>query len=123
MTTVSGSPGRQFQEDQVRYFETRDLEGIRSHYAEDAAMVTFDTQVFGRDAIVDYFAGFLDRTPGLKLKSTDKLVETEDTLFYEATITFDAGEAHVYDAFVLRDGRAVRHFSGFISFTPNASAG
>jgi hypothetical protein len=50
---------------------------------------------------------------GIELKSTDKYTETDDTIFFEATVVTGAfGEAKVYDAFVLRDGKATHHFTG-----------
>jgi ketosteroid isomerase-like protein len=117
-TSTEAGPGYAFYEDQVRYCETKDIEGIRAHYTEDAALISFDHQIFGNDAIADYFVGYLDGMPGLKLKSTDKFVETADSIFFEATISLDAGEARVFDAFVLRDGKAYRHFTGLLGFTP-----
>jgi len=47
------SRGRAFYEDQIRYCETKDIEGLRGHYTEDAALISFDQQVFGCDAIAD----------------------------------------------------------------------
>ncbi|OGO56039.1 MAG: hypothetical protein A2Z32_02215 [Chloroflexi bacterium RBG_16_69_14] len=116
MTTKS--PGQTFYDDQVRYCETKDIAGLRTHYADDAVLISFDNQVVGGDAIAEYFRGYLDRMAGLKLASTDRFVETDDTIFFEATIDLDAGVARVYDAFHLRDGRALRHFTGLLSFTP-----
>lgn len=118
MTTKTAN--RTFYEDQVRYCETKDIEGLRSHYTDDAVLVSFDNQIFGGDAIAEYFKGYLDRMAGLKLASTDRFVETDDTIFFEATINLDAGVARVYDAFHLRDGRALRHFTGLLSFTPKS---
>ena len=112
------SAGQRFYNDQVRFCETKDIGGIRSHYTDDATLVSFDNQIHGGDAIAEYFRGYLDRMAGLTLRSTDKFVETEDTLFFEATIDLDAGVARVYDAFVLRDGRAQYHFTGLLGFTP-----
>ncbi len=59
----------------------------------------------------------MDSTPGQAFTSgrTDKFIETEDTIFFEATITGDLSEAQVYDVFMLRDGKATHHFSGIIS--------
>jgi ketosteroid isomerase-like protein len=110
--------GQQFYNDQVRYCETKDIPGIRSHYADDATLISFDNQIHGGDAIAEYFTGYLDRMAGLKLRSTDKFVETGDTIFFEATIDLDAGVARVYDAFVLENGRAKYHFTGLLGFTP-----
>jgi len=53
-----------------------------------------------------HFTGYLQRMSGLKLRATDKFVETEDAIFFEATIDLDAGVAKAYDAFVLENGRA-----------------
>ncbi len=116
MTTKTA--GQTFYDDQVRFCETKDIAGIRSLYTDDAVLVSFDNQISGGDAIAEYFSGYLDRMAGLKLASTDRFVETEDTIFFEAMINLDAGVARVYDAFHLRDGRALRHFTGLLSFTP-----
>lgn len=110
-------PGWLFYEEQVRYCETKDIAGIRSHYTDDATLITFDRQIVGGEAIAEYFVGYLDGLPGLKLKSTDRFVETADAIFVEATISLDTGEARVYDAFVLRDGKAHRHFAGVLGFS------
>jgi len=117
-SAAEAGPGYAFYEAQVRYCEAKDIEGIRSHYTDDAVLISFDHQIVGRDAIADYFVGYLDGMPGLKLTSTDKFVETADTIFFEATISLDAGVARVFDAFVLRDGKAHRHFTGLLGFTP-----
>lgn len=109
-----------FYEDQIRFIETRDIDGIRSHYTDDAILVTFDTQIRGGDEIADYFRGYLERMTGLRVVSTDKFVETGDTILFEATMDLAAGVARVYNAFVLHDGRARYHFSGVLEFTPKA---
>jgi len=112
------STGQQFYDDQVRFCETGDIEGIRSHYTDDATLISFDHQIHGGDAIAEYFRGYLARMAGLKVRSTDRFVETDDAVFFEATIDLDAGVARVYDAFVLHDGRATHHFTGLLGFTP-----
>jgi ketosteroid isomerase-like protein len=110
--------GQTFFDDQVRFCETRDIPGIRSHYTDDAKLISFDNQISGGDAIAEYFRGYLDRMAGLKVRSTDKFVETPDAIFFEATIDLDAGVARVYDAFVLEGDRARYHFTGLLEFTP-----
>ena len=42
----------------------------------------------------------------------DKFVETEDTILFEATVRSQLGEARVYDALVLREGKIDYHFAG-----------
>ncbi len=110
--------GQRFYDDQIRYCETRDIRGIRSHYTDDATLVTFEHQIHGGDAIAEYFIGYLERMAGLRLRSTDKFIETADTIFFEATMDLDAGVARVYYAFVLEDGRGRYHFTGLLDFTP-----
>ena len=112
------SEAERFYEDQIRFIETRDIDGIRSHYTDDAVLVSFDNQIRGGDEIADYFRGYLERMVGLKVVSTDRFVETGDTIFFEATMDLAAGVARVYNAFVLVDGRARYHFSGALGFTP-----
>jgi hypothetical protein len=48
----------------------------------------------------------------IEVLSLDQFVETDDTIFFEATVRTAAGHAKVYAAFVLRDGKATRHFTG-----------
>ena len=44
--------------------------------------------------------------------STDKFAETEDSIFFEATVETKLGVVQVYDAFVLRSGKATHHSTG-----------
>jgi len=46
--------------------------------------------------------------------STDKFVETEDSPFFQATVKTDLGQAVVFDAWVLRDGKITHHFTGIM---------
>jgi hypothetical protein len=48
----------------------------------------------------------------LEVVSTDKFVETDDSLFFEATVNTNFGQAKVFDAWVLRDGKISHHFTG-----------
>ena len=109
------TPGRAFYQRQIAALEARDLNALLAQYHPDAIMIGFDFMVKGHGAIKKHFEGYLERLGTLQLKSTDKFSETEDAIFFEATITSDLGEAHVYDVFMLRDGKATHHFSGVIS--------
>jgi len=91
--------------------------GPRTHYTDDAVLISFDNQVSGGDSIAEYFRRYLDRMACPKLTSTDHFVQTGDTIFIRGH-DLDAGVARVYDAVHLRDGRALRHFTGLLSFTP-----
>jgi uncharacterized protein YpuA (DUF1002 family) len=114
--------GRDFYDRQVAYLENNDVEGlIPSQYHKDAVIVSFDFTKRGHAALLEHFKGYLAHLGGLKVKSTDKFTETDDSIYFEATVTVGAGEAKVYDVFMLRDGKATHHFTGLISFTPKGS--
>jgi len=107
--------GQQFYERQLAYLQAGDVKGlIDHHYHADAALVTFDVTVRGHDALIAHFRGYLQRLGQLEVLSTDKFVETGDTIFLEATMRTALGAARVYDAFVLRDGKIAYHFTGVI---------
>ena len=111
--------GRAFYDRQIALLEARDIAGVAAQqYAADAVIVSFDFTVRGREAIQRHFEGYLERLGYIKLVSTDKFTEIDDAIYFEATIEVAAGEAHVYDVFILRDGQAIRHFTGLTSFTP-----
>jgi len=109
------TPGRAFYQRQIAALEAHDLDALMTQYHTDASMVGFDFIVKGHTAIKKHFESYLERVGTLKLKSTDKFTETDDSIFFEATIMINLGEARVYDVFMLRDGKATHHFSGVIS--------
>jgi len=107
--------GQQFYERQLAYLQAGDVKGlIDQHYHDDALLVGFDVTVRGHDALTVHFRGYLQRLGQLEVLSTDKFVETGDTIFLEATVRTALGAARVYDAFVLRDGKIAYHFTGVI---------
>jgi len=121
MATMEESKWWDFYMDQIRYCETKDIEGIRSHYTPDAALLALDYQYYTADGIAEHFKHYLNEmVKGLKLKSTDKYLGTDDSIFLEATVTMEAGEAKVYDVFYMKDGLIHRHYTGLISFTPKS---
>jgi hypothetical protein len=113
--------GEAFYDRQVALLEANDVAGlIASQYAPDAELIGFGLRVKGNEALIQHFTGYLAQLGSLKLISTDKFMQTEDTIMFEATIQVAAGVARVYDAFVLEDGKAIYHFTGLLGFTPNA---
>ncbi len=113
------SLGREFYERHIRLLEAQDVDGlIARQYDDDAALTTFDFTIRGREALRAYFIQYLKQLGSMKLKSTDKFSETDNSVFFEATIETAHGVAHVYDVFVLKDGKAIRQFAGLISFVP-----
>jgi len=107
------SPKRQFYDAQIGYLVAGDVEGlIDNQYTEDATLVSFDNQITGNAALKEYFKGYLQMLGNLEVVSTDKFVETDDSLFFEATVNTSLGQAKVFDAWVLRDGKISHHFTG-----------
>lgn len=107
------TPGRRFYNDQVSYLEANDVDGlVRSHYNSDASMIGFDFVAIGHEALRQQFCDYLTSIGRLRLKSTDRFVETRDTIFFESTIATDQGDIRIYDAFVLADGKIAVHFTG-----------
>ncbi len=115
---MNSTLGREFYNTQIALLEARDLDGLMSQYHEDAVLVGFDLLVRGCEALRKHIEGYLARLGSFKLKSTDKFTETEDSIFFEATVLTDLGEARVYDVFMLKDGKATHQFTGLISLTP-----
>lgn len=114
------TPGKAFYTRQVAFLEANDVAGlIASQYAPDAELVGFDLHVQGKEALTAHFTNYLANLGGLKLLSTEKFMETEESIMFEASVKVAAGVAHVYDVFVLRNGKAIRHFTGLMGFTPN----
>ena len=120
----SAMPGRELYERQVRFLVEKDVDGlIDTNYTPDAALISFGAVVRGDQALKDYFRGYLAMLGDLVVESTDKFVETEDAVFFEATVRSALGRARVYDAFVLRDGRIAVHFTGVMGNVSDAPGG
>ena len=110
--------GQRFYQEQVAALEAHDIDGLMQQYHDDAVLIGFDFTIKGRQALRDHFVSYLARLGSLKLVSTDRFTETEDSIFFEATIHTTLAEARVYDAFMLRDGKATHQFTGVISVSP-----
>jgi hypothetical protein len=104
---------RRLYEAQIRYLQAGDVDGlIDNQYTDDATLVSFDNQIKGNAALKEYFRGYLQMLGTLDVLSTDKFVETDDSLFFQATVKTSLGEARVYDAWVLRGDKISHHFTG-----------
>ncbi len=109
----TGTPGRELYERQLRFLLDKDAEGlIDANYTDDAELVSFQNTVKGAAALKEYFKGYIAMLGDLVVESTDRFAETGDAVFFEATVRSALGRAHVYDAWVLRDGRIAVHFTG-----------
>lgn len=104
---------RKFYESQLNYFFVGDADGlVENQYNEDAVMVAFDNVVRGREALRDYFRGYMAALGHLEIKSTNQFQWTEDAIFLEASIVSKRGAVDVYDAWVIKDGKISYHFTG-----------
>jgi ketosteroid isomerase-like protein len=110
LTRVSG---RELYERQLKFLLAKDADGlIDSNYAEDAELVSFQNTIRGSAALKEYFRGYIAMLGDLVVESTDKFTETDDAVFFEATVRSALGRARVYDAWVLRNGKIAIHFTG-----------
>lgn len=113
------TPGEAFYKRQVAFLEAKDVEGlVTTQYAHDAELVSFDINVKGQKDLREHFTRYLEVLGEFTHISTEKFAETEDTVFFEATVRIKNGTARVYNAFVLKGGKAVYHFTGRLGFTP-----
>ena len=110
--------GKAFYDRQIAALEAQDMDALMAQYDNDATLIGFDFTIKGKEAIREHMKRYLASLGTLRLQSTDKFTETEDSIFFEATITTSIGIAHVYDVFILRDGKATHHFTGVISVEP-----
>jgi hypothetical protein len=111
--TETQTPGRVLYDRQIQFLLDKDADGlIDTNYAPDAELISFQTVVKGREALKTYFRGYLEMLGDIVVESTDKFAETDDAIFFEATVSSKLGRARVYDAWTLRDGLITHHFTG-----------
>ena len=112
---------RAFYDRQLDLIAKKDFEGlIKNQYTEDAELLNWDHYIKGAPALVEYFKGYVATLGYIKLLSTDKYTEGDDSVFFESTVETGGGTARVYDVFVMKNGKIWRHFAGLLSFTPKA---
>jgi SnoaL-like protein len=111
--TQSRTRGRELYDRQIQFLLDKDVDGlVETNYAPDAELISFQTVVKGREALRTYFRGYIEMLGDLVVESTDKFAETDDAIFFEATVRSALGRVRVYDAWVLRDGQITHHFTG-----------
>lgn len=111
--TETRTAGRVLYDRQIQFLLDKDAEGlIDTNYAPDAELISFQTVVKGRAALKTYFQGYIEMLGDLVVESTDKFAETDDAIFFEATVRSALGRARVYDAWTIHDGLITHHFTG-----------
>lgn len=99
---------RQLYENQLKYIIDNDIDAlIDNNYDVDATLINISEDppiiIVGAQALKEHFKHYLQNLDGLKIVSTDKFVETEDSIFFEAKIETNAVTGVVYDAFYLQE--------------------
>jgi hypothetical protein len=109
------TPMKRFYEEHVAYLDVGDYARlVEEHYHHDAVVISAGYVVIGREQLLEHFARYCEMMGHLEVLSTDRWVESENTMAFEATARTQLGMARVHDAFVLRDGKIYRHFTGVI---------
>lgn len=122
MSQTQGFRFQEFYERQIGFLANKDAPGlIANQYTDDAELLSFTNHIKGAPALVEYFTGYIANLGYIKLISTDKYTEGDNSVFFEATVETAGGIARVYDVFVMRDGKIAHHFTGLLSFTPHGS--
>ena len=112
---VIDTPMKRFYEEHVGYLDGHDHVGlVENHYREDAMVMSTEYIVVGHDQLFRHFAKYAGLMAHLEVLATDKWIESENTFAFEATARTQWGLTRVHDAFVLRDGKIYRHFTGSI---------
>jgi ketosteroid isomerase-like protein len=107
------TPGRVFYDRHIQFLVDKDVDGlVETNYAPDAELITFQTVVSGREALRRYFRDYIDMLGDIVVESTDEFAETDDAIFFEATVSSKLGRARVYDAWTIRNGQITHHFAG-----------
>ena len=107
-----------FYDEHITLFQAaRTDELIERHYHDDAVLVSFEGVIRGAPALKKYLRDYRAALGSFEVLSLDKFVETDGAIFFEATMRTSRGEARVYDAFALREGKITHHFAGMITPT------
>jgi carbon-monoxide dehydrogenase small subunit len=110
---VADTPGKQLYQRQVNYLLAGDADGmVDNNYHDDAIVVAHEFVVKGREALKAHFREYLKWVRIQEVKSTDKFTETDNTIFFEATVRSNHGVVKVFDIWVLNDGKIQYHFTG-----------
>jgi hypothetical protein len=72
-----------------------------------------------KQPLLKHFTTYLAQLGGIRVESTDRFIETEGAVQFEATVqTGSFGRVRVYDAWALRGGKIAIHFTGLLAPPP-----
>ena len=109
---------KKFLDNHIRLLSEGDVGAlVESDYHEDAVMILMlgDTGqvISGKDALKVQFDMYL-KNIYRGFISLQKLVTFEDSICLEARINTSGGEANVWDALYMKNGKIFRHYSGMM---------
>lgn len=112
---------KSFFDNHIELLKANDVNELVEHdYHDDAVMLLLAQDepmvVSGKAELKKVLGAYLEFVYRGFI-STEKYIETDDSLFFEATIKTNAGRSRVYDALHMKDGKILRHYSGVRSQT------
>jgi hypothetical protein len=91
--------------------QSGEVDVLLNDYSEDAILTTFEGVITGRPALRRYFEDYLGKYSAVEIVSTDKFIEALDGFYVESTVREDHKVTHVYNGFVVRDGKITHQFA------------
>jgi ketosteroid isomerase-like protein len=96
---------------QLEALAARDIDKLMENYNDDAVLVRFDTTAVGIDAVRKELEGYLAMNPEvIELK---EYTESDDVIFYRATMRLGGQVENGYGTLVLRNGLIWRQTAGW----------
>ena len=95
---------------QVQLTNNRDLDGLADQYCDDAILLRFDAESVGKQAIRDFYRGYLEREP--QTLSIEAYTEAEEMLSYKSKIVLGGQPIKTYGIWIVRKGKIWREFAG-----------
>jgi hypothetical protein len=88
-----------------------DIDEIMANYEPDAELLRFDGIARGTGELRAALGGYLGLKP--EVVELTQYVETDDTIFYRATMKLGGAPEKAFGTLVLRNGRIWRQTAGF----------
>ena len=105
--------GKKFYENQVQCLISGDSNRIvEENYLPNATVQSYDWKVSGHKQLKLHFSKYMSKVAIEEVLSTDHFVETDNVIWFEATIKSSLGVLKVYDVMTLKDGKIINHFAG-----------
>ena len=113
------SPGRVFFDAHMRYIYGNDTDAmIDDQYHEDAVLISpfpvggpAPRLVRGRPALKKFFRDYMAWQGAIDVESIDQFAATDESIWFQATFTSTTGRWVVGDAWHMRNGKIVVHYS------------